>query len=319
MYRSLCYQPKIGVKKDLKQSEVARRIKQKGTLVWVDIPFPANEDFEFLKETFNFHPLALKDSAQAFHYPKLDDYKDYLFLVWNDLKTNEDKLKLTELDIFLGENYLVTLHKGEIEELEQAYQLCLENGFIGKGTDWVLYYLLNSMVNDYFGFIDQLSDAIDLLGDKIFKEFKERHIKELFNFKHKLLLVRKVVAPEREILNLLSRYGSPLIKTETIIYFQDIYDHLIRITDLIDTLRDVISGTIDIYLSIVSNRLNEMMKKLTILATIFAVLTLITGIYGMNFQYMPELKWTYGYFVILGLMFVVSILLLVYFRVKKWW
>jgi magnesium transporter len=266
--------------------------------------------------------LAVEESKSRFHAPKLFFYDHHLFIVWNAIvdRPGTSKLELAELDVFLGPGYLITVHHQPLGFLDFQRELVLKDPkLISEGADWLLYSLLDSVVDEIFPLLDRLSDEIDRLENEIFEKSSQEQIRKLFVLKRQLLTLRKVVTPEREVVNLLTRHGSKLIRAETYIYYQDIYDHLIRIVDLIDTDRDVISGAMDIYLSAVSNRMNEVMKKLTVVATIFMPLTFIVGVYGMNFRYMPELYQPWGYFAVWAVMVILAVGMLAYFRIKDWW
>jgi magnesium transporter len=320
MFKTLAYSPTTGTK-EIDISEISDFLN-KGAFIWLDIRDPAEKDYEILLDIFNFHPLAIEDCKTKFHLPKINDYDKYIFLIWHAIQDipATPRIETIEVDIFISRNYLVTLHTKQISHIDEIQNECLKTPDIIKlGLDKLLHNLLDHIVDDYFLIVDRISNQIDALEDQIFKNPAERHVKELFTLKHQMLFIRKLAAPERDVVNMLSRFNSEIVKGRMHIYYQDIYDHLIRILDLIDTSRDVISGAMDIYLSTVSNRLNEVMKKLTIVATIFMPLTLITGIYGMNFRYMPELTIPFFYFGILFLMIIFAVGMFVYFKWKKWW
>ncbi len=320
MIRAVAYSPAAGAR-EFEIGEL-KDLLAKGEFIWLDIQDPEDRDFDLLADAFKFHPLAIEDSRSKFHLPKINEYEDHIFLIWHAIKDVPEtpRLETAEVDVFLGRNYLVSIHPMEISHLNKAHEECLKTPDLMKlGLDYLLHSVLDRIVDDYFLIVDRISNRIDGLEDLIFKNPDERHIKALFELKHQMLFIRKLVAPERDIINTLSRFDSEVVKGQMRIYFQDIYDHLIRVVDLVDTSRDVISGAMDIYLSTVSNRLNEVMKKLTIVATIFMPLTLISGIYGMNFRHMPELSIRYYYFGVLAFMFFFAIGMFSYFRWRKWW
>jgi magnesium transporter len=305
----------------IKTDQIKEAISE-GGLIWLDIEGPSEEEFSLLTDIFSFHPLAIEDSKVRFHLPKINDYGNYLFLIWHAVQDvpSTPKLETAEVDIFISNNYLVTIHAEAVPYINELREKCLKNADLMKsGTDRLLHDLLDNLVDEYFKVIDRISDRIDALEDVIFKESTEDHIKELFVLKHQMLVMRKLTAPERDLINTLNHFESQIIRDQVYIYFLDVYDHLIRILDLIDTARDVIGGAMDIYLSQVSNRLNEIMKKLTLVATVFLPLTLITGIYGMNFRNMPELEMPYFYFGVIIFMVVFTVSMFGYFKWKKWW
>lgn len=322
MTRNLVYRPQEGIEENLSLDKVLKCLKDKDTFVWLDFTNPTESDYQVLLKDFGFHPLAVEDCKTQFHLPKIDDYDDYLFLIWHAMVDNPRtaKIETAEIDIFLSQNFLVSLHKEQVNNVESVFKDFLGGvEDISKGVIWILHRLLNSMVDDYFPLVDGISNEIDLLEDKIFENPSQNQIRKLFNLKHQMLAVRKIAAPEREIVNVLSRGGSRLVEKGAYFYFQDIYDHLIRIIDMVDTARDVIGGAMDIYLSTLSNKTNEVMKRLTVVATIFMPATLITSLYGMNFKYMPELEFRYGYLMVWVAIFGFGLGMFIYFRRKGWW
>jgi len=321
MIRTLLSSSVEGLKENVSLKGIKDFIDKDGFFIWVDFEAPPEEDFNLLAKVFNFHPLAIEDSKTKFNLPKIDDYKEYLFIVWSDLLdiSNTDRIKTAEVDVFLGKNFLVTIHDKKVKSIDSVYARCKETpDFMGRGIEWVLHDVLDRMVDGDFLLVDRISDEVDELEDKIFKASTKEDLKKLFLYKRQLLNIRKIIAPQREIINSLIRHEL-FIERRAYIYFQDIADHLIRIIDFVDTARDIISMAVDIYLTTVSNRLNEVMKKLTIVATIFMPLTLITGIYGMNFKNMPELYWQYGYFTVLLVMMLIAVGIFIYFKFKRWW
>jgi magnesium transporter len=298
-------------------------LQESEAFVWLDLEEPSDEEFHFLDRTFQFHPLALEDARTKFNLPKIDSYDSYLFLIWHAVVGSVDEADseavTAETDIFVAQNYLVSIHNRKVLALDEIYETLLkEQQLVQKGADWLLHRLLDAFVDGYFPYMDSISNGIDALEDEIFENPTREHLKTLFNYKHQLLHLRKIVGPEREIAGSLARYPS-LIREHTQFYFADVHDHLIRIMDFVDTARDIIGSSMDIYLSQVSNRLNEVMKTLTVVTVILLPLTLITGVYGMNFRYLPELALRYGYFAVLLLMAIVAAALAFYFKRKKWW
>lgn len=321
MVKTLIYTGDGKLITDASLVETHQYIKKGEATVWVDIEKPTDEEFDLLSNVFAFHPLTIEDCKSPYHLPKIDAYENYLFTIWHAIVDipGTSKIETSAVDIYFGKNYIVTVRQ-EIARVSRLRERLLEYpANLGRGVDWLLHSLLDDLVDDMFLTVDRISDEIDSLEDLIFESPQQEHIRKLFTLKHQLLSLRKVSAPQREIVSNLLKYDSFFFGKETYVYFQDIADHLIRIVDLVDTARDVVSGAIDIYLSSISNRLNEIMKRLTILATIFGPLTVITGIYGMNFEFMPELQWQYGYFLVLFGMFIFATGIFAYFKLKKWW
>lgn len=295
--------------------------KHKNKIIWVDINDPHSEDFDQLAEEFNFHPLAIEDCKHTHQRPKIETHQGYYFIVLYEaeLVGPDDDLELRELNIFLGQNYLVTVHSRPIRTIETTKELWKSwTEFAEQGVGVLVYLLIDAIVDDYMTLLDVMSDTIDDLEDKVFEEFAPEAIEDIFRIKKQLLFMRRSVTPLRDVFNTLLRREQPIFSRETQIYFQDVFDHLIRVADTIDTLRDMVGSTMEAYLSVSGNRMNIVMKRLTSISTILMSVTLIAGIYGMNFLFMPELKWRYGYIFALLSMVVVAFGLFLYLKKIKW-
>ena len=289
-------------------------------LIWLDVSDPTSEDFTDLAREFKFHPLAIEDCRNEHQRPKVEEYQGYYFLVLYEAELrDEEHLQLRELNIFLGKNYLVTVHSQPIRALERAERLWRSwSDLAGRGTGLLSYLLIDAIVDDYLPLLDVISERMDDLEDQIFDEFDPKAIEEIFRVKKQLLFLRRAITPLRDVFNTLLRREQPIFSRETQVYFQDVFDHLIRVADTIDTLRDILGSTMDAYLSVSGNRMNMVMKRLTSISTILMSVTLIAGIYGMNFAHMPELHWKYGYVGSLSTMLVVGLVLYFYFRKINW-
>jgi magnesium transporter len=290
-------------------------------VVWVNVVKPTDKDFKVLAEEFQFHPLAIEDCRSVHQRPKVEEYPGYFFVVLYEAELDEQgrTLELRELNMFLGTNYLVTVHRHGIKSIARADELWpqwLDREENGAGL--LAYLLIDAIVDEYFPILDRISDRMDDLEDEIFSDFDPESVREIFLVKKQLVYLRRVVAPLREVFNTLLRRDQPMFEREIRFYFQDVYDHLIRIADAIDTLRDLLGSIMDAYLSMSSNRMNVVMKRLTSISTILMSVTLIAGVYGMNFEIMPELKWRYGYVVALVSMVVVGVAIYAYLRRIDW-
>jgi magnesium transporter len=290
-------------------------------VIWADVSDPTSSDFEELAEEFGFHHLSIEDCRNEHQRPKVEEYAGYYFIVLYEaeLVDGGKRLELRELNIFLGKNYLVTVHSRPIRALETAKRLWhewLDRSDLGSGV--IAYLLIDAIVDDYLPLLDVLSDHMDDLEDSIFGEWRSEVIEEIFLVKKKLLYLRRAVTPLRDVFNTLLRREQPIFPRDTHLYFQDVYDHLIRVADTIDTLRDMLSSTMDAYLSVSGNRMNKIMKRLTSISTILMSVTLIAGIYGMNFVFMPELRWRYGYVGALTSMVGIGVALYVYLKKVDW-
>jgi magnesium transporter len=312
---------------NLELSDISEVIKHKNIFIWLDIQDPGAEDVDLLRQEFRFHPLAIEDALRAHERPKIESHEGYYFLVFYALHYNDkhNRLHAHAMSLFVGANYLVSVHKGEIPAIGQTikrWQANEERFNNDAGT--LLYDLLDTIVDDYFPVIDQLAERVEGIEEQIFERFREEALQDVFGLKRDLLHVRRIVAPERDVLNILIRREVPIFDRSTILYLQDVYDHIVRITDSIDTYRDLLSSALDAFLSVQSNRLNQIVKVLTIASIVLMTNALIAGIYGMNFDpdysplNMPELRWYFGYPFSLGLMALVTIALVLFFRWRKW-
>jgi len=303
-------------------AEVTKAPEKRGT-VWADYPAPTARDLDFLKANFHFHPLALQIVRRNHeHRAQVTNYGENLFLVWpvamESAATGE--VEVESLFFFLGPNYLISLHARPLPVLDKVSRETVDDREIAiEGPDWLLLRVLDESVSSYFPTLDALSDRLDGLEDVMFREPGARNLEDLFAIKRSLATLRRTAAPERDVVNSLARHESGLIDDNTFVYFQDVYDHLSRVTDGVDTSRDVVNGAMDIYLSSISNRMNDIMKRLTVVATIFLPITFITSMYGMNFRFMPGLRSPIGFHVAAAAMVIIVVAMLADFRRRGWW
>lgn len=295
---------------------------QKGErLVWVDFNSPTEVEIEILKEKFDFHHLAVEDCIHRHQRSKIDEYDKYVFLVLHALEFNERsyELEIKELAVFFGKGFLITYQWEQIHVIERMKELCKKSELLmEKGADFLLYQILDTIVDAYFPIIDKIDARFSEIEMRIFRKPDTSNLNELFKVKRELLNMRKILSPQRELYSALVRHEFPYIHDQNRLYFVDINDHLLRVFDFLDTYRDLVSTASEAQLTVISNRMNEIMKTLTVIATIMLPLTVITGIYGMNFKYIPELEYKYGYFVVLGAMLAVTGAMMYYFRRKNW-
>ena len=289
-------------------------------VVWVDVSDPEGPDFEQLATQLGFHPLAIEDSQHGHQRPKIEEYEGYYYIVLYEAETDsEHHLELREISLFIGQNYLVTVHSQPIKALATAERLWRGwSDLAERGTGLLTYLMIDAIVDDYMPLLDTISDRMDDLEQQIFEDFQQESLQEIFRVKKQLLFLRRAVVPLRDVFNILLRREKTLFTRDTMIYFQDVYDHLIRVADMIDTLREIVGSTMDAYLSVSGNRMNFVMKRLTSISAILMSVTLVAGIYGMNFQYMPELLWRYGYVGALSGMLLIALGLYFYFKKIKW-
>lgn len=308
-------------KEDCPSGDISELREDEGNIIWADVSDPTSRDFQELAEEFGFHHLSIEDCQNAHQRPKVEEYTGYYFIVLYEaeLAGPSDRLELRELNIFLGKNYLVTVHSRPIRALATAARLWHEwTDRADQGSGLLAYLLIDGIVDDYLPLLDIISERMDDLEDSIFGEFRSEAIQEIFSIKKKLLYLRRSITPLRDVFNMLLRREQPIFSRETHVYFQDVFDHLIRVADTIDTLRDMLGSTMDAYLSVTGNRMNQVMKRLTSISTILMSMTLIAGVYGMNFVFMPELRWRFGYIFALFSMVIVGVALYVYLKKVKW-
>jgi magnesium transporter len=290
--------------------------------LWVDIQEPVQEVIEpLLEERFGFHELAAEDTLSPTTLPKYDSFSNYDFFIFRtvDVNVSEHKSETIKIAAFLGENFLFTVHRQPMRTVDDVCnRLKSDRRLLERGPDFLLYSIVDEMVDSYFPLVETIEEAVDELQDRIFEHADPIQLDELLHLKRDINVLRRQALPQRELLNQISRGDARFVKREHLIYFRDVYDHMFRISETIDVDRDQMTGTMDAYLSVIANRTNETMKVLTIFSAIMLPLSLIAGIYGMNFEHMPELKWLHGYPFAIGLMLGVAIVMLFWFWRNGW-
>jgi len=298
------------------------RLPDDGTVTWVDVGGVHQvEVLETIGKRFNLHPLLLEDIANTDQRPKLDDYDSYVFLVMKVLTTTDrGDILVEQVSFVLGRNYVLSFQENGVDVFHSVRERL--RGGKGRlrqnGSDYLLYALVDAAVDQYFSVLEGLGEKIESLQERVMADPKPDTLRDIHALKRQLLFARRAVWPLREATNSLSRSDCSFLHDPTKLFFRDVYDHVVQIVDTIETLREMVSASLDIYLSSVSYRLNAVMRVLTVITTIFMPLSFIASIYGMNFEYMPELKWEWGYPLILGLMGVVAAGMLVGFRRRRW-
>ncbi len=310
--------------KEIKTIEECLLFKEMPTVTWINMEgLHQVEILEKLGECYGFHPLMMEDILNTDQRPKMEDYGDYIYIVLKMLSHNgkSNEIITEQVSIILGSNFVISFQEGGEGDVFNPIRDRIKagKGRIRKmGADYLAYALLDAVVDNYFIIMEKLGENIELLEEKLVAHPTPETLRIIHHLKREMIFLRKAIWPLREVISGLERGESSLFKDSTRIYLRDIYDHTIQVIDTIETFRDMVSGMLDIYLSSVSNRLNAVMKVLTIIATIFMPLTFIAGIYGMNFKYMPELEWKWGYPLIWLIMVGIGVSMLVYFRKKRW-
>jgi len=296
---------------------------QEGTVTWLDVTGVHDLDIvHSLGKTFGLHPLLMEDVVNTDQRPKMEDYGDYLFFTLKMLSfgSTETEISAEQVSIVLGKNYVLTFQERERDLFDPLRErIRTGKGRIrGLGSDYLAYALIDAIVDSYFVIIEKLGEGLEDLADEVVAGRGARTLATIHVLKRELIYIRKAVWPLREAISGLYRGGTPLITETSGHYLRDLYDHTIQIIDAIESYRDLLSGMLDIYLSSASNRLNQVMKVLTMIATVFIPLTFIAGVYGMNFKYMPELEWRWGYPLIWLVMLGLAVIMLILFRRKRW-
>ena len=284
--------------------------------LWLHFDTPTEEELDFLKENFAIHHLTIEDIVNQNQRPKIEPFENYVYLAIHPLRREAKwEIEPSELDLLLGRGWIVSVHYGPLPGLIDNSQLHERiPAALGRGADFLLYTLVDLVVDSYFPITDDVEDKIDSLEDRLLLRAHPGDMNRLLSLKRSIVHIRRAVTPQREVLNQLTRHDFPFVRPENLVYFRDVYDHLIRIAEELDSLRDILSSVLEIHLASTSNQLNATMKRLTAYGTIFVMITAIAGIYGMNFKFMPELEWRYGYFVVLGVMAAISLGLYFYFK-----
>ena len=295
---------------------------EEGTFFWLDMHEPEADDLEILRAEFGFHPLALEDSWRFGQRPKVDQYDGYVFMVVFGASDEADRDGVVEVHCFYSEHFLVTIHRDEAPSLAVLRERYAKRDAPVDDPARLLYAVVDGLVDGFFPLLTDFDDRIDVLEDAIFRDAGDAELQEIFSMKRRLVGMRKVVAPQRDLFAALVVGVQPLpgMTDEDQRYFRDVYDHLIRISDMIDTYRDLLTGAMDVYLSTVSNRLNGVMKQLAIIATVFMPLTFLTGFFGQNLGWMVAHSGGLGHFLVfgIGLELMTLTIVLAYFRRKGW-
>jgi magnesium transporter len=301
----------------IKDMEILEIVSKKNHWFWIDFDRPTEEEINYLKKPLNFHPLAIEDCIHRLQRAKLDYYEDNTFFVFQAL--NPESFSREEVDFFLGDNYIVTFHHNHSPEIDDVWERFSLSESVEKwNPSTVLYHVLDKIVDNYFPLVYQIEDTLNEIDLNSKNRSMEVLLHELFDVRHDLLVLRHTITPMRDLTyRMLSSHRLEGIRGK-MEYFSDIHDHLLKLSEMIEASRELTTDMRDSYLSLNSHQTNRVMKVLTVITTIFMPLTFIAGIYGMNFENMPELKWNFGYFATLFVMFVVGMGMFIWFKRKGW-
>jgi len=321
-YKAYYLGPGGDLRHGLSEEELRTAFQSKEGLLWVDICGVTEEDGEFMVRNFGFHHLSIEDCVSPLiHPPKIDDFGSHLFIRVQGInhKLESDIVETAELCIFLGANFVVSAHNDPLYSVESIIRIVEDDGRpMKRGADFLTYVLVDTLVDNVMPTIDKMNDVADDIEEEVIRSPRQSTLEAIMKLKRSIIRIHRVMAPQREVLNRMSRREFPVIREESLMFYRDIYDHIVRIEDLGQSLRDRADNALATHLSSVANRQNESMRILAFIATIFFPLGLVAGIYGMNFEYMPELGWHWGYFSIIGFMGAVIITTLSWFWARRW-
>ena len=328
MIRSMHLMEGAELRTDLSPDQFREVVANGQGLLWVDIHQEPRETLEpLLRDVFGFHPLAIDDALHESHVPKVDDWGAYLYIVLhgvvNSTLTAGNELETDEIDIFAGGRYVVTLMDHPIPAVDRVWEVVQRDPrTLAQDVGHLLYRIIDETEGDYLPLLDSIDETLSRIEDEIFANPEPALLSEVFSLKRVLLRIRRGIAPQREVINKLARGDFQQFSAEDRMYFRDVYDHLVRLNDILESLRDLVGSALEIYLSVVSNRLNDVLKTLTIITTLFMPLTFIAGFFGMNFFQATDLfaSWTgrLSFVTVIGLMVATPILMYTWMRRRAW-
>lgn len=309
--------------KEIQAPEECFPFRDRPTVTWINVDgLHQVEAIAKIGQHFGLHPLVLEDIVHTEQRPKLEDFGRYLFIVTKMLSYDDQRqeIRSEQISFVLGANFALTFQEGSEDDFAPIRtRLQNENSRLRKmGADYLLYALIDAIVDNYFIVLDKIGEKVEEVEEVLLTQYSPGSAHKIHGLRREMILLRKAIWPLREVITMLARGEIPLIKETTAVYFRDVYDHTVRLIDTIESYRDLLSVLMDIHLTSLSNRLNEVMKTLALISTIFMPLTFIAGIYGMNFVHMPELGWRWGYPLVLVLMFFLGASMVIYFKKRKW-
>lgn len=323
MYETFLYDPQKGFNTErLSPDQIRQALGNPEAVLWIDLEAIDDGDIDLLTGVFNLHPLTIEDFIMPNARPKIENFKSYVFLVMFSmlhLEKEKGRIKTNEKDFCLGSNYLITAHEDDTASFVISKErIRKESPIIKNGADFLMYSLLDNLVDSYFPVIKEFDDMVDEMSDELFRDPSNETLKKIYCLKNEITYLRRTIGPQADVINLVTRGDISYISPGNTVYFRNIYDNMVRLNDIVGTSRDIVTGAMEAYVSIVSNRLNEIMKTLTVIATVAMPLTLIASIYGMNFKNMPELSHKFGYHIVISIMAIIAVGMLYYFKRQKW-
>jgi magnesium transporter len=312
---AILFQPGEAPEINPSHSRVASARERADHLLWIDLVNPSTSEIDVLASEFDFHPLAREDALHRQQRPKLDQYGEDLFIVFYAFIADGEDVTHEEVHFYVSPQVVLTISTRPVAAIQDVRKRwCSAPPRSGQTAGMLLYALLDAIVDDYFPVIDHLSDLLDAAQERIFEQAEPADQQYVYAIIRRLLAARRILGPQRDVMNQLVRRDTPIVEQAMIPYFQDVYDHILRVSETIDAYREYVAAAIDVQLSATSNRLNEVMKRMTGLSIILMSITLVASIYGMNFVNMPELDWTYGYPLALGMMLAIGGTIYLLFR-----
>ncbi len=321
MIRTFIWTPQEGVEMHEGIIDFDAYLSRPNLVMWIDMCAPSDKESFVLTHDFKFHPLAIEDVISEVPRSKLDDYGKYLFLVFQlaDYMGKEKGLKVSEVDLFLTKNSVVTVHFDDHPVFERLYTKARKDDrLLSRGADFLSHAILDAIVDNYNTAVDLLQFEVDAVEDDVFEEPDEEIVKTIFALRRDINDLKRIAVPQQEVLSHLTREKHELVSERTAVYLSDIYDHMVRINETADLHRETLVSALEVYFSTVSTRTNEIIKILTIFTAILMPPTFLVGLYGMNFRYMPEYSWKYGYIFFWVLVVIITIALLFFFKKRKW-
>ncbi len=318
-----CYvfNKKSDLRTDFELGATLERFKEQQDVVWINLQEPTPEELKIIGNTLGLHELTLEDLQNPKVRPKVEEFEDHLFVVFKAMNFNvgEDILDVINLNFLLFKNTLITVHLKPLLSIPEILEeIRKQPNVMGKGPAFIMYSILDRVIDRYFPLIEELDDTTEDIQSRIFEKFDPEVSATIFEWKTKVAHLRRRTGPQREIMMSLANRPHPLIPTKVQVYFRDVYDHLIRIHDNLESYREILQGAMDSYMTQVSNRMNQVMKTLSIVATIMLPLGILTGLYGTNFEILPGSKEPGGFWIFLAIIVVFGLSATMYFKVKKW-